>query len=105
MKKEELKTLSDLAESMHRLAEGLETMVVYLLSDADAEDGVTEAPRAEMPQKPEITLEEVRAVLAAKSAEGHTAEVRKLLADFGAQKLSAVKVDDYAALKAKAETL
>ena len=57
------------------------------------------------PVQPTITLEEVRAVLAEKSAAGHTDEVRKLLQDFGAAKLSAVDPKDYAALKAKAEVL
>lgn len=52
-----------------------------------------------------VTLEEVRAVLAEKSATGHTAEVRQMLKELGADKLSAVKPEDYAALKARAEVL
>jgi len=105
MKKDEKKTLADLAESMHKLAEGLETMAVYLLRDAE-EPAVkpVDAPQPEQ-KAPQVTLEEVRAVLAEKSAAGHTDKVRKLLKDFGAERLSAVKPEDYAALKAKAEVL
>jgi hypothetical protein len=106
MKKNELKTLSDLAESMHRLAEGLETMAVYLLSsDGETVGAGAKNQYPETMEEPKIKLEEVRAVLAAKSAEGHTAEVRNLLSGFGARKLSDVKPADYETLKAKAEAL
>ena len=103
MNDDEMKTLAGLADSMHRLAEGLETMAVYLLRDVSAEK-TADVPKPE-PVVPQVTLEEVRAVLAEKSAAGHTAEVRKLLQEFGADKLSAVKPEDYAALKSKAEVL
>lgn len=45
-----------------------------------------------------LTIEEVRTRLAELSREGHTAEVRKLLAKFGAGKLSEVDPKDYIAL-------
>ena len=115
MKQDEMQTLAGVVDSMHKLAEGLETLAVYLLRDAGQQQ-VSEVPKeaSPMPQaeetepepvQPTITLEEVRAVLAEKSAAGHTDEVRKLLQDFGAAKLSAVDPKDYAALKAKAEVL
>lgn len=115
MKEDEMQTLVGVVDSMHKLAEGLETLAVYLLRDAGQQQ-VSEVPKeaSPMPQaeeadpepvQPTITLEEVRAVLAEKSAAGHTDEVRKLLQDFGAAKLSAVDPKDYAALKAKAEVL
>lgn len=103
MNDDEMKTLAGLADSMHRLAEGLETMAVYLMRDVSAEKAA-DVSQPE-PIAPQVTLEEVRAVLAEKSAAGHTAEVRKLLQEFGADKLSAVKPEDYAALKTKAEVL
>lgn len=103
IKKDEMKTLADLVDSMHKLAEGLETTAIYLLRDAGEEPAMPAAePETTSPQ---VTLEEVRAVLAEKSATGHTAEVRQLLKNLGADKLSAVKPEDYAALKAKAEVL
>lgn len=52
-----------------------------------------------------VTLEQVRAVLAEKSHDGLTAEVRALLEKYGAQKLSAVDPKDYAALLKDAEVL
>ena len=46
----------------------------------------------------EITIEQVRAVMAEKSQAGLTAEVKEVLKSFGAIKVSAVKPEDYAAL-------
>jgi hypothetical protein len=55
--------------------------------------------------KPEIKLEDVRAVLAEKSRAGHTAEVRTLLQKYGAEKLSAVDPTNYEALLQDAEVI
>lgn len=52
-----------------------------------------------------LTLEEVRAVLAEKSRNGHTAKIRELLEKHGATKLSEVDPQKYAALLAEAEVL
>ncbi len=107
MKQDEMQTLASVVDSMHKLAEGLETLAIYLLRDAGDEQAVSDVKATEevKPAQPEVTLEEVRAVLADKSSSGHTDEVRKLLQEFGAAKLSAVDPKDYAALKAKAEVL
>ncbi len=53
----------------------------------------------------QITLEEVRVVLAEKSREGFTKEVRELLIKHGANKLSEVDPYEYAALLAEAAEL
>ena len=116
MKEDEMQTLAGLVDSMHKLAEGLETLAIHLLRDA-GEQQVSEVskeapsepqektvPKPEQVQ-PKVTLEEVRAVLAEKSAAGHTAEMRQLLHDFGADRLSAVKPKYYADIKAKAEAI
>ena len=50
-----------------------------------------------------IKLEAVRAVLAGKSRDGHTAEVRALLERHGASKLSEIDPAEYAALLTEAE--
>jgi hypothetical protein len=55
--------------------------------------------------KPELKLEDVRAVLAEKSRAGHTAEVRDLLQKYGAEKLSAVDPANYEALLKDAEVI
>ena len=55
--------------------------------------------------KPTITLEQVRAVLADKSRHGYTAEVKALLRQHGADKLSDITPTEYEALLAEAEAL
>ena len=57
------------------------------------------------PKPKSITLEQVRAVLAEKSRDGHTAEVRALLEKHSAAKLSEINPAKYAALLAEAEVL
>ena len=52
-----------------------------------------------------VTIEMIRAVLAEKSQAGLTAEVKTLLETFGANKLSAVNAEDYAALLAAAKKM
>jgi hypothetical protein len=53
----------------------------------------------------EYTFTEVRTILADKSKAGHTAEVKEILAKHGAEKLSEIKPEEYAAVIAEAEVL
>lgn len=70
---------------------------------SDAEEApITEA---QPEKKPELTLEQVRAVLADKSRAGHTAAVRELLQKYGAAKLSQVDPKHYEALMKDAEVI
>ena len=46
-------------------------------------------------EKPDVTIEEIRKVLAEKSQEGLTSKVKELLEKYGANKLSAVKQENY----------
>ena len=70
---------------------------------SDAEEApITEA---QLEKKPELTLEQVRAVLADKSRAGHTAAVRDLLQKYGAAKLSQVAPKHYEALLKDAEVI
>lgn len=64
-----------------------------------------EAPDAAAPAEPQLTLEQVRAVLADKSRKGHTAEIRALLQKYGAAKLSGIDPANYKALLADVEGL
>ena len=64
-----------------------------------------EVPDAAAPAEPQLTLEQVRAVLADKSRKGHTAEIRALLQKYGAAKLSGIDPVHYEALIAEAEVL
>lgn len=65
----------------------------------------TDADKPESPDVKPFTLEQVRAVLAEKSRDGHTAKVRALLEKHGAAKLSEIDPVEYAALLAEAEVL
>ena len=55
--------------------------------------------------KPVVTIEQVRAVMAEKSQAGFTSKVKEVLEKFGAAKLSAVNPDDYEALLAAATAI
>ena len=57
------------------------------------------------PEKKKISIEEVRAVLAAKTQAGKRREVKELLLKYDSGKLSGVKPENYAALMADAEAL
>lgn len=57
------------------------------------------------PEKKRLTLEEVREVLAEKSRNGKTEQVRELLKKHGADRLSAINPDNYQALLEDAEVL
>lgn len=55
--------------------------------------------------KKEVTVEDIRAVLAQKSQDGNSKEIKELLGKFGAVKLSAVKPEDFPALLQEAQVL
>lgn len=56
--------------------------------------------------KPEpVTLVQLRSRLSEISRSGHTAEVKELIAKYGAEKLSDIAESDYAAVLAEAEGL
>ena len=64
-----------------------------------------EVPAVATPAEPQLTLEQVRAILADKSRMGFTAEIRALLQKYGAAKLSGIDPANYKALVADAEVL
>lgn len=63
------------------------------------------AEEKEVKPVPVITREDVRAVLAEKSSQGYTGQVRELLRAHGADKLSAIDPSEYAALIKEAEVI
>lgn len=65
----------------------------------------TQESESVSPAEPVLTLEQVRAVLADKSRMGFTAEIRALLQNYGAAKLSGIDSANYKALVADAEVL
>ena len=101
-----MKLLLDVIEDMRSLADSLQA-VATALCQSDPEDAAAPAPapaHADPPPKA-ITLEEVRAVLAERSHDGYTDQVRGLLQKYGAEKLSGVDPKHYAALLKDAEVL
>lgn len=68
-------------------------------------DEVSAEPVVAEPEKPPVTLEAVRALLAEKSRQGHTAQVRDLLSKYGADKLSKIDPKYYEALAWDAEAI
>ena len=64
---------------------------------------VTEEAKAE--PAPTYTKEDVRGILAAKSAAGFKKEVKELLAKYGAQQLKQIDPKNYAALMKEAEVI
>ena len=107
-----IKLLLDVIEDIRSLADSLQA-VATALGQSDSENSTEPAPAPEVTPAPApadpppkaITLEKVRAMLAEKSHDGYTAEVRGLLQKYGAEKLSGVESKHYAALLKDAEVL
>ena len=93
--------LRSAVQSLTAVADSLTALFSGNQAESSAE------PKAEsVAAKPKaLTLEQVRAVLAEKSRNGHTAKVRELLEKHGASKLSEIDPAKYAALLADAEVL
>ena len=98
---------------MSDMAQTIEELRSAAAAISDAADWLTKMfsgePQAEdtpaSPPEPELTLEQVRAVLADKSRKGHTAEIRALLQKYGATRLSGINPANYKALLADVEVL
>lgn len=83
------------------------------LFSTDVEEKTTSKPKKQkattkVPPEPamkSISLTDVRAILAEKSRNGYTSDVKALLLKYGADKLSDINPVDYEALLADAEVL
>lgn len=98
--------MSDMAQTIEELrsaAAAISDAADWLTKIFSRESQAEDTPAS--PHEPELTLEQVRAVLADKSRKGHTAEVRALLQKYGAAKLSGIDPANYKALLADAEVL
>ena len=91
--------IKDLRSAAATINEVANTLADMFSTTAD------EAPDAATPAEPQLTLEQVRAVLADKSRMGFTTEIRTLLQKYGATKLSGIDPVHYKALVADAEVL
>lgn len=91
--------IKDLRSAAATINEVTNTLADMFSTTAD------EAPDAATPAESQLTLEQVRAILADKSRMGFTAEIRTLLQKYGAAKLSRIDPVHYKALVADAEVL
>jgi len=100
------KLLLDVVSDLHSLADSVQAIADVIAGNTP--DEMESRDTSDAPAKPPakvVTQEQVRAVLAEKSCDGFTAEVRALLEKHGAKKLSEINPDRYAALLADAEAL
>ena len=100
------KLLFDVVNDLRSLADSIQAVADAMVqSETASESAPGEPPKSATPKEKLITLEQVRALLAEKSHDGKTAEVRELLQKYGAAKLSAIDPKHYKALLADAEVL
>lgn len=93
--REENEAIAELISVLHRLVDVLEEFVQSSEGEEPLPEEKTEAP----------TLEDVRTVLAKLSVAGHSGAVKALIAKFGADKLSDIVPEQYAALLKEAERI
>ena len=100
--------LFDIVLNLRALADNFQVLADIVAGSDSNEAAQPETPASEkVPEtktKP-VSLEQVRAVLADKSQQGLTAEVRVLLEKYGAPKLSQIDPAHFAALLTDAERL
>ena len=102
------KLLLNVVGDLRSLADSLQAVAEAMAGNEPAEAAQGEKLATAKEAKPAakaVTLEQVRAVLADKSQQGFTADVRALLEKYGAPKLSQIDPANYAALLADAEGL
>lgn len=88
--------LAKVVSNLEKLTDSIKELQLAM---ADGQEAPAE------PEKTKITLEQVRGILADKSRVGFTAEVRRIIESFGANRLSEIDAKDYEAVLAKAEVL
>ena len=96
---------SMVAESLRSLA-GQKEMVNPCTDRAEdtMQEKQADTAKADTKEK-KVTVEQIRAILAEKSQDGKTVQIKELLKKYGAVKLSAVDEKDYSTLFADAEKL
>jgi len=99
-----VKLLLDVVSDMRSLADSIQA-VCNAMAENESEKKSEPVVSEKKTKQPEVTLEEVRAVLADKSRLGKTAEVRELIQKYGADKLSEVPKANYADILKDAEVL
>lgn len=93
--------LRNAAQSLTAVADSLMTVFSDNDTGTDMKVSASATQSKPAPELKPITLEQVRAVLAEKSRNGHTADVRALLEAHGAAKLSEIDPKEYPGLLAE----
>lgn len=106
---DKMKTTPEGAQKLLKVAEDLRTLAdsiqkVCVLFAESLPETKNEVP-PELPAEPDITLEQVRGILADKSRSGKTAEVRAIIKKYGADRLSDIDPKDYPKVLKDAEVL
>ena len=99
------KLLLDLVNDVRSVADDLQAIADALSQDEPAPEQPREEKKEEKKAEPEkaIRLEDVRAVLAAKSREGYGDKVRELIKTHGGTRLSDISPSEYGAMLKEAE--
>jgi len=108
--------LFKIAEGLHLMSEGVRSLAEQSgcgcckeMSESVEHTVASEEGHGEteekQPQTIQVTIEEVREVMANKSQDGKTQQVKALLRKYGAEKLSGVQPEQYKALLSDAKAL
>jgi hypothetical protein len=98
---------AELAELKHcgEILIGISETLTQMFSSDARQDKQEQIKEPKDKQEKALTLTDVRKVLAEKSRNGHTAQVKELLIKYGADKLSEIDPSKYAELLAEVEVL
>lgn len=99
------KLLLDVVENLRNLANSIQDLHDVMIEPPTAETTVVLEEKNINKEKSKVSLEEVRGLLAEKSQEGKSSEVRALIQSYGVVKLSEVSESDFEDLYLKAEVL
>lgn len=104
--------LLKMADGFAMVAESLRAMAGQTVTETKIEDKQeskgdknTAGAKADKKEEKKVAVEDIRAVLAEKSQEGKSREIKELLGKYGVAKLSAVEEKDYPALLVEAKVL
>ena len=103
-----MKELAEQLEELKKCGEiliGISETLTEMFSATDTEKPKKDEPKDVIAPKKVCSFEEVRAILAAKSRDGHTDEVKAVISSFGVEKLSDIDPSKYEELLQKVEVI
>lgn len=102
-KKELSQVLDEIIACGERMIQAADAVKELLTEESNEPASAAEVPSVD-PAKT-YTFTDVRKAFSAKAHDGHTAEVKALIAKYGADRLSGVREDDYPSLMADLEAI